>query len=260
LICVHQNRDAGLPGLVHRIFPFSGIRQSVADRSTSGVTMMRLIAYGYAVVALFLAAFIIGVTKAAALEQIHLVLDGLAEPYRTMVMVAACLGLRVSEIIGLQWADFDWDSLTVMVQRGVVHGRVGETKTEASRRPLPRHPYLFSRLEELRKRSPYTGPQDWVFANDSGRPRWQESFLDGHLNPAAARAGIGKIGWHTFRRTYSTMLRAAGVDIKVQQELLSHATIQSTMNVYTQAISEQKRTANTHLVEMVITPLKRLVI
>ena len=110
----------------------------------------------------------------------------------------------------------------------------------------------FSRLDELRKRSPYTRPQDWVFANDPGRPRWQESILDGHLKPAAARAGIGKIGWYTFRHTYSTMLRAAGVDIKVQQELLRHATIQSTLNVYTQAISEQKRTANTQLVEMVL--------
>ena len=57
-------------------------------------------------------------------------------------------------------------------------------------------------------------PQDWVFANDSGRPHWQKSILDGHLKPARARAGIGKIGWHTFRHTYSTMLRAAGVDIK----------------------------------------------
>jgi len=40
------------------------------------------------------------------------------------------------------------------------------------------------------------------------------------------------------------MLRAAGADIKVQQELLRHSTIQSTMNIYTQAVSEQKRAAN----------------
>jgi site-specific recombinase XerD len=72
------------------------------------------------------------------------------------------------------------------------------------------------------------------------------------LKPAAARAGIGKIGWHTFRHTYSTILRSAGVDIKVQQELLRHSTIQSTLNVYTQAISEQKRSANTQLVETVL--------
>ena len=45
------------------------------------------------------------------------------------------------------------------------------------------------------------------------------------------------------------MLRGAGADIKVQQELLRHSTIQSTLNTYTQAISEQKRAANTTVVE-----------
>jgi integrase len=44
------------------------------------------------------------------------------------------------------------------------------------------------------------------------------------------------------------MLRGAGTDIKVQQELLRHSTIQSTLNTYTQAISEQKRSANSMVV------------
>jgi hypothetical protein len=54
-----------------------------------------------------------------------------------MVLIAACLGLRVSEIMNLQWGDFDWENFSVMVRRSVVHGRVGDTKTEASFRPLP---------------------------------------------------------------------------------------------------------------------------
>ena len=70
---------------------------------------------------------------------------------------------------------------------------------------------------------------------DQGKPRWQESILEDHLKPAAERAGIGKIGWHTFRHTYSTMLRSLGVDVKVQQELLRHADIRTTLNIYTQA-------------------------
>jgi integrase len=44
------------------------------------------------------------------------------------------------------------------------------------------------------------------------------------------------------------MLRGAGADIKVQQELLRHSTIQSTLNTYTQAISERKHGANTIVV------------
>ena len=53
------------------------------------------------------------------------------------------------------------------------------------------------------------------------------------------------------------MLRSAGTDIKVQQELLRHANIQTTMNIYTQAVSDQKRAANSKVVEMVLSGAKR---
>ena len=48
------------------------------------------------------------------------------------------------------------------------------------------------------------------------------------------------------------MLRGVGTDIKVQQELLRHSTIQSTLNTYTQAISEQKRSANSVVVGILL--------
>jgi integrase len=180
--------------------------------------------------------------------EIRLLLAQLVEPYHTMVRVAACLGLRASEIMGLQWQDFNWEDLTVLIRRGVVNGRSGDTKTEASQKSLPIDLRLARSLQELWKRTLHQGPQDWVFANNAGRPRGQQNILHRHLRPAALRAGIGKIGWHTFRHSYSTMLRGAGTDIKVQQELLRHSTIQSTLNTYTQAISEQKRAANTIVV------------
>ena len=165
-----------------------------------------------------------------------------------MVMVAASLGLRASEIVGLQWQDLNWEDLTVLIRRGVVNGRSGDTKTEASQESLPIDSRLARSLQEVRNRSLHRGPQDRVFANNGGRPQGQQNILQRHLRPAASRAGIGKIGWHTFRHSYSTMLRGAGADIKVQQELLRHSTIQSMMNTYTQAVSEQKRAANTIVV------------
>jgi integrase len=176
--------------------------------------------------------------------DIRLLLTQLAEPYHTMVAVAACLGLRASEIMGLQWQDFNWEDLTVFIRRGVVNGRSGDTKTEASQKSLPIDPRLARSLQEIWKRTLHQGPQDWVFANKRGGPRGQQNILKRHLRPAALRAGIGKIGWHTLRHSYSTILRGAGADIKVQQELLRHSTIQSTLNTYTQAISEQKRATN----------------
>jgi integrase len=185
-------------------------------------------------------------------SEIRLLLSQLVEPYRAMVLVAACLGLRASEIMGLQWQDFNWGDLTVFIRRGVVNGRSGDTKTAASQKSLPIDLGLARSLQELWKRTLHQGPQDWVFANKAGRPRGQQNILHRHLRPAALRAGIGKIGWHTFRHSYSTMLRGAGTDIKVQQELLRHSTIQSTLNTYTQAISEQKRSANSVVVGILL--------
>jgi integrase len=76
--------------------------------------------------------------------------------------------------------------------------------------------------------------------------------LENFIKPAAQRAGLGLIGWHTFRRTFSTLLRFNGEDIKVQQELMRHADIRTTMNLYTQANSDQKRQAHGKIVEMIL--------
>jgi integrase len=192
------------------------------------------------------------IPRVLGVREIRLLLEELSEPYRTMVLVAACLGLRASEIVGLEWGDLNGENLTLLVRRSVVHGRVGETKTEASRLSLPVDPRLADALQEHRGRSVHRGPSDFVFANRAGKARWQESILQRQIKPAALRAGIGKIGWHTFRHSYSSLLRRVGADIKVQQELLRHSTIQSTMNVYTQAMPEGKRAANSVVVRSVL--------
>jgi integrase len=72
-------------------------------------------------------------------EDYEQVSNNLPQPYRTMAAVAMCLGLRVSEVLALKWTDFDFDGLTVTVQRGIVHGRVADTKTEYSTDDLPLH-------------------------------------------------------------------------------------------------------------------------
>jgi integrase len=66
-------------------------------------------------------------------------------------------------------------------------------------------------------------------------------------------AGIqGRIGWHTFRRTYATLLKANGEDVKTVQELLRHANSLVTMNLYAQAVTEVKRKAQSRLVSMLL--------
>lgn len=182
------------------------------------------------------------------------------EPYRTMVITALSTGLRCSELFALKWLDFDWDRLTILVQRAIVDGVVGDVKTKYSQSGLPLDPVLAEILFTWKRTSQFGGQNDWVFASPQKAgefPLRSTSVLEKHIKPAALTAGIGsRVGWHTFRHTYSSTLRQLGVDLKVQQELLRHADVRTTMNVYTQAVSEQKRAAHSSVVRMVLADRK----
>lgn len=91
----------------------------------------------------------------------------------------------------------------IEIQRRVAAGEVNETKTEASLATLPLDPDLAELLMAHKSRFIYPRESDFVFAGPYGKPSWPDSILADHLQPAAKAASIGKIGWHTFRHTYS---------------------------------------------------------
>jgi integrase len=62
------------------------------------------------------------------------------------------------------------------------------------------------------------------------------------------------VGWHTFRHTYSTLLRSVGTEFKVMQELLRHSSLRSTLDVYTQAITPAKQAAQAAVMSLVFSP------
>ena len=101
-----------------------------------------------------------------------------------------------------------------------------------------------------RLQSRYSASSDFVFAGASGRPRWRGILFADHIKPAAVRAGIPNIGWHTFRHSYSTLLHALGAAPAVQKELLRHANIQTTIDIYTQAVTPAKREAASRVVDV----------
>lgn len=181
----------------------------------------------------------------------------LREPYRTMALVAGCLGLRASEIVGLQWKDFSFEKSTLLVERGVVHGRVGEVKTEYSRDAMPIAVELAGELLAYREDC-YKAAEGWVFANPrTGKPYHQEEIQKNHIKPAAKAAGISAtVGWKTFRHSFRSWLDQTEAPIGVQRELMRHASIQTTMNVYGRAMSEGKRQAHDNVVEMLLKPVE----
>src|SRR3974390_1279926 len=192
--------------------------------------------------------------KALSVEEFRRVLEYIPEPFRTMCVVAMCLGLRVSEILGLRWQDIDWEGLRLAVRRAYVYGKPGDLKTQASQRWMPLDRLLAESLRDHKALlAPLAKSQEWVFANpETGRPYWPGRIQENWLIPAAKKAGIGQIGWDTFRHSHSSLLHALGVDLKVQQELLRHADVRTTMNIYTHAIPKALREANSKVVRLVL--------
>ena len=187
-------------------------------------------------------------------EQFRALLDKLNGPCRTMVLVAGCTGLRVCEIVGLKWGDIKWQNLAIDVKRSVVAGREDATKTEASEKPVPLDPGLATALLDWRRKAHYTAESDYVFAGDTGKARWQGMVLQDYIQPAATMAEIGKVGWHTFRHTYRASLKRCGTSLEVQKELMRHANVRTTAEIYglDPDLTPAHREANSGVVKMLL--------
>jgi integrase len=179
---------------------------------------------------------------------------------RVLVFLDMVTGLRRGELAGLKWEDVDFQKLHLNVTRSFVDRHEGKCKTEASRKPVPMDEAVMRDLLEWHKQTQFKKPSDWVFATNSNRagmkrgqqPLWLSSVMRYHIQPVAKRLGIQKhVSWHTFRHTYSTILKANGEDVKVVQELLRHASARITLDVYSQALSPQKRAAQSKVVSMI---------
>jgi integrase len=189
-------------------------------------------------------------------DEIKTLVNGLELREKTLVLLAASTGLRQSELFGLKWGDINFDDRTVYVTRSIVCGVVGPCKTESSQKPVPVHPLIVETLLKWRDQQPYRKPDNWVFASRRYRgrkPYWGQAILRKFIRPKAQELGIQKrFGWHTFRHTYSTLLRSVGTEFKVMQELLRHSSLRSTLDVYTQAITPSKHAAQAAVMSLVL--------
>ena len=200
------------------------------------------------------------IPMALEIEQFQRLFEALQQRERTMVLLDCGSGLRCGELIGLQWWDIDFSQKQMSVTRSVVEMISGKVKTEASQKTVPLDDFMIEELLAWYRITPYKKPEDWVFATDSPRagakrgkqPYWPMTIMRRFIKPVAKELGIGNISWHTFRHTYSNLLRANGEDPKVVQELLRHSSIKITMDIYTQAVTSAKRRAQSKVVDQIV--------
>jgi integrase len=181
----------------------------------------------------------------------------LGEPFRTIACVSVCFGLRISECLALRWGDINWLEGKLSIQRSIVRQRVGDVKTAYSKKTMPIDSEMLQVLESWRTRTQFSSDDDWVFASpvQFGRLPWSADGVNDAYRKAASIAGIGHVSTHTMRHTYRSWLDAVGTSIAVQQKLMRHADIRTTMNVYGDVVTNEMELAHSKVVRMALAPV-----
>jgi integrase len=173
-----------------------------------------------------------------------------------LFVLALVTGLREGELLGLRWSDVDLDAGTVTV-RGAMQpderGRrvIDETKTRSSRRlvVLPRLAVAaMLRHRTVQARERLRAGSRWeelglVFPNTVGRAILPQNLVQRSLYPLLERAGLPRLRFHDLRHSAATLLLARGVHPKVVSELLGHAQIGITLDLYSHVSATMLRHA-----------------
>lgn len=182
-------------------------------------------------------------------EQAFRVMMALEDPYRTLVFLGAVTGLRISEALGLKWGDLDYERHTIHLRRvWVGNDVIDRLKTEGSAAPVPLGDLLADALRSWLQQTPYGKPDDWIFPSmklKGKKPLTGSIMAADKIRPAAIKAGIRleagqRFGFHNFRHSLATFLVTRGKDVKTIQELLRHAKVSTTLDLYSQAIDAVK--------------------
>lgn len=197
---------------------------------------------------------------AYSISEIEKMLTSTTGIARVVIGVAALTGLRLAELRGLRWGDFDGENLHV--QRSVWRTIVGQPKTEVSEGNVPVLPLLQAALKKHRGNAT---DDAYIFAGERrGAPLNLHNLAARVIKPAIehcikcekSRADHKKAdhdfdlnpktawhGWHSFRRGLGSNLYALGVQPKVIQAILRHSDIGTTLAYYVQTPTDESREA-----------------
>ena len=195
-------------------------------------------------------------------EQAYAIVCNLREPERTLTLLAAGTGLRISECLGLQWQDVNFADGMIHVRRTWTCGQVGLPKSKASKGPVPLHPLLADFMRLWKQKTTYSQAGDWVFPSsrlNGKQPRVANMLVEDHLRPAAVNAGIlsshpdnhgglvdddpRRFGFHNLRHSLASFLIRIRTDPKTVQTLLRHSDVKLTLQFYTHAVSRDRMLA-----------------
>jgi integrase len=192
--------------------------------------------------------------RSLAVEEFQKLTRQLDEPFHTIALVCVCFGLRISEALALRWSDVDWLNGKLNVERGIVHQVVDDVKTPESSRAMHIDAAMLQGLKDWKQLAQFSGPDEWMFASPVKLGRLPISYAGvwQALRKAAVKAGIGHISSHMFRHSHRSWLDAVGTPIGIQQTLMRHADIRTTMNVYGTASTDAMAVASEKIARLAL--------
>lgn len=190
--------------------------------------------------------------------QARVLLQAVARtPIEPLYVIALATGMRLSELLGLCWADVDLDAQPTAVVRVCRQLKRAEgewvwkePKTKRSRRQIAlpdsaaavlRRHKLQQQVERLRL-GPVWEDHDLVFCTQTGRPLMPGNVYR-QLMRVLKRAGLPHIRFHDLRHTAATLLLSARVNPKVVSEMLGHASITITLDIYSHVLPDMQQDA-----------------
>jgi integrase len=166
-------------------------------------------------------------------EEMAALLASAPPRYRLAIALGLFCGLRLSEVLGLVWADIDFArhqiSVRFQMDRDGTHRHL---KTPAARRDVILMDDLAVELRRHRLSSPYSRPNDLVLATANGRMIGHRNLTARGLNKAAERAEIAGVTFHALRHTFASVLISQGRDPVFVARQLGHTNPAVTLRVY----------------------------
>jgi integrase len=184
-------------------------------------------------------------------DQVARLLGEMGDRFRPVAAACAYAGLRISEALGLTWADVDFETKQIHVRRQLDHdGTIrNATKTAASKADVPLLPALERELREHRTRQaginlPLVRRDHLVFTTARGNPQSRRNALRAVHNAGDAAGlngdGLPPVGLHDLRHSFVAVALDAGVTLAEAAVLARHANAKVTGAIYA-GVSETAR-------------------
>ena len=195
--------------------------------------------------------------RSLTVDEFQRFIQHLEEPFRTMALTCVCFGLRISECLALKWGDVDWLNSRLRVERGIVCQQVDDVKTSESQKSLHVDSEMLDVLKLWKQTTQFSGSDDWMFASpySIGRLPWSYDQVWRTYHKAAVKAELDGLSTHSLRHSYRSWLDAVGTPIAVQQKLMRHSDIRTTMNVYGDVVTDEMAVASGRVTRLALNGL-----